>query len=290
MDSLPKTTKGVIITEDNQVSYGDFPLPEVGSTDVLIKIHSAAINPSDVLYLAGFYPAGKNKPTTAGFEGSGTVVATGDSEAAKQLLNKNVCFFASGKTAPGSWGEHTVVSHSSCVVLPGDLTLEEGATCLVNPLTVQGFILESETQGYKCIAHSAAASQLGRMLVAGCRLHNIKLINFVRRQEQVDILKTLGAEHIINTSEPNWKEQTTALFAEQKPQAFFDAIGGETASEIFELMPNGSSTYNYGALSLRPISATSNDLIFKCKVLRGYWLTADLQNPEKAGQIFAKTF
>lgn len=114
-------------------------------------------------------------------------------------------------------------------------------------------------------------------------MHNITLINFVRRQEQVDILKSLGAEHIINTSEENWKEQTTELFGQLKPQAFFDAIGGETASDIFELMPNNSTTYNYGALSLRPIAATSIDLIFKCKVLKGYWLTTDLSNPEKAG-------
>jgi len=206
METLPKTANGVIITAENHVSYGEFTLPELTSSDVLIKIHSAAINPSDVMYIAGLYPAGKNKPTTVGFEGSGTVVATGDSDAAKQFLNKNVCFVAKDKTSPGSWSEFTVVSDSCCVVLPGDLTLEEGATCLINPLTVQGFILESENNGYKCIAHSAAASQLGRMLVSGCKLHNITLINFVRRQEQVDILKSLGAEHIINTSETNWKE------------------------------------------------------------------------------------
>ena len=136
MESQPKSANGVIISAKNQLSYGEFPLPEVGSSDVLIKIHSAAINPSDVMFTQGLYPAGKDKPTTAGFEGSGTVVATGDSEAAKVLLNKNVCFFASGKSAPGSWTEFTVVSQASCVVLPGTLTLEEGATCLVNPLTV----------------------------------------------------------------------------------------------------------------------------------------------------------
>ena len=114
------------------------------------------------------------------------------------------------------------------------------------------------------------------MLVSGCKLHNITLINFVRRQEQVDILKSLGAEHIINTSDQDWKDQTKAIFAQLNPQAFFDAIGGETASEIFELLPNKSTTYNYGALSLRPISASSMDLIFKQKVLKGYWLTDDI--------------
>lgn len=290
MEALPKTVNGVIINEKNESSYGQVALSAVGSNDVVIKVHSAAINPSDVMFLKGMYPAGKTKPTTAGFEGSGTVVATGDSEAAKQLLNKNVCFFASGKDSLGSWTEYTVQHFGVCVPLPGDLSLEEGATCLVNPLTVQGFINIAETKGYTTIVHNAAASQLGRMLVSGAKLNNITLINFVRRQEQVDILKALGAQYIINTSDQDWKEQTAALFDQLKPQAFFDAIGGETATDIFQLLPNNSTTYNYGALSLRPIQVGAADLIFKGKTLTGYWLSADLQNPQTSTKLFTETF
>jgi NADPH:quinone reductase len=290
MDIQLATAHGVILSEENTLSYSTFEIPTLGNSDVKIDIHSAAINPSDVMFTKGMYPADKARPISVGFEGSGTVVEAGSDPAAQALIGKNVCFFSSGKHNPGSWSEVTVVSSASCVPLPGDLTLEEGATCLVNPLTVQGFLLESESKNYKCIVHSAAASQLGRMLVNGCKQHDLKLINVVRRQEQVDILKNLGAEYIINTGEENWKDQMTALFAELKPQAFFDAIGGETASEIIDLMPNNTTTYNYGALSLRPIKMSSLDLIFKGKVLRGYWLSADISNPEIAGKLFQGAF
>lgn len=97
--------------------------------------------------------------------------------------------------------------------------------------------------------HTAAASALGKMLVPACKAAGIVLINVVRREEQVELLKGLGAEHIINTGKDDWKQTTTALFNELKPQALFDAVGGSTASDLFALLPHNTVTYNYGGLS-----------------------------------------
>lgn len=292
MEDLPKTTKGVIIDENDKLSYGEIPLPEMEEEEVLIKIHSAPINPSDLSFARGRYPAGKTKPTAVGFEGSGLVIAAGSNEKCQALLNKRVCFFAKGKRASGSWGEFSVVDLNSVMPLPESLSYEEGASCLVNPLTVEGFLHTSEKNGVKCIIHSAAASQVGRMLIAGAKETGIKLINVVRRQEQVDIIKELGAEEalIINTGEEDWKEKAQAIFDEHQPGAFFDAVAGEVANEIVRMMPPKSTTYNYGALSLTPISVSSIDLIFKLKVVTGWWLSDYVRSPENVAVIFPRTF
>lgn len=204
MQNIPKTAKGVVVSKDHKVSYGEYSIPALKDNEVLIKVHSAVINPADVMFTQGLYPLEKNLPMPAGLEGSGTVVATGKDAKAQALLNKKVCFLSQEKHAPGSWSEYTVISTSYCLPMPGDLSYEEGATCFINPLTAQGFIYESQKSGYKCIVHGAAASQLGRMVLAGAKQANIKVINIVRRQEQVDILKSLGAEIVVNTGEENW--------------------------------------------------------------------------------------
>lgn len=51
----------------------------------------------------------------------------------------------------------------------------------------------------KGIIHTAAASALGRMLNKRCKTLNIPLLNIVRKQEHVNLLKAEGAEHVILT-------------------------------------------------------------------------------------------
>lgn len=288
---IPKTAKGVIVTSEFKTSYTNYEIPQLKEKDLLIKIHSAPINPSDVQFIVGFYPAGKTFPTAAGFEGSGLVIATGEDPAAKDLLNKKVAFFASGKNSPGSWSEYTVINYTSAFPLPHGLDYESGAACLVNPLTVQGFIQLCKRKGYKSIVHSAAASSLGKMLVTGCQEEGITLVNIVRRKEQVDILKELGAEHIINTEEENWQEEAQTLMAELKVQAYFDPISGLMASTIIGLTPNGTATYSYGALDIEnPLHIKPADMMFKQKTVAGYWLNKDMEDPELAMTLFENTW
>jgi hypothetical protein len=50
-------------------------------------------------------------------------------------------------------------------------------------------------------------------------------------------------------------------------------------------MPDGSTTYNYGALETTPYKVSQMDLIFKRKILTGFWLMNYLHNVEAAPKI-----
>ena len=117
-----------------------------------------------------------------GFEGSGVVVGTGAAPEAVAMKDKRVFFMAGGPTDAGTWGEYIIISRFSVFPKPENLAMEEAACSLVNPLTVQAFIVALQDRGVKAIVHSAAASSLGRMLVRACKKYGIALINVVRRK------------------------------------------------------------------------------------------------------------
>ena len=273
MENLPKTTKGVVLPADGTqpVAYGEAPLPELTADKILVKIHSAPINPSDTYGIKGKYPDGKQRPSTAGLEGSGLVIAAGTSAEAQALLNKKVCFLTALDN--GSWGEYTIIPHSRAYPLPEGLDYEAGAMCLVNPLTVQGFLLICEENNYTCIAQSASASQVGKMFLSGALKAGIKIINFVRRAEQAEALKALGAEIVVNKGEEGWKEKAEQILKDNNVQAYFDPLAGADAGKIISLMPNNTTVYNYGRLTFKPLEIRPEELIFKNKVIRGYWLS-----------------
>ena len=290
MQNVPKTTKGVILQEvpTNPPVYGEATLPELTEDSVLVKIHSAPINPADVQCVKGVFPHGKTLPTTSGLEGSGLVIAAGASEKAQALLNKRVCFLTGPK--PGSWGEHTVIAAKQAHVLPDDVDYEQGAMVLVNPLTVAGFLLVCEERGYTSIAHAAAASQIGRNLISGAKKAGITVVNFVRRAEQAKILNDLGADAVIDKSQEGWEEKAEKVLAEHKVQAYFDALGGEDGGKIFKLLPDESVTHVYGCLTYQPLVVDSSHIRHRGKDVTGFWIKKQLAKPERAKKIFALTF
>jgi NADPH:quinone reductase-like Zn-dependent oxidoreductase len=72
------------------------------------------------------------------------------------------------------------------------------------------------------------------------------------------------------------------MIKKYKPTAFFDAISGEFPATVLALMPEGSTMYVYGALSMKPIvHVDSGGLIFKNHSVKNFWIPTWLKNTKK---------
>ena len=283
-----KESRGVVLDKDQKTSIGSLPVEQLKAGEVLVKVHSAPINPSDTMFLKGQYLNNKPRPCICGFEGSG-VIAQINGEAGKIAVGQRVAVFA--RDGPlGTWGEYVVAEAKSAFPLPPNLSFEEGACSLVNPLTATAFVHISLRDKHKALVHTAAASQLGKMLVTASNQAGLELICIVRKQDHVKELKEVGAKHVLDSSSSSYKEDLAKVFEELKPSVFFDAVGGKDGSEIIKALPNGSTTYNYGGLSGEEYSVGVSDLIFKGKTLTGFWLSNVLKDPEMAVQVIASSF
>ena len=115
-----------------------------------------------------------------GNEGAGVVVRAGASPAAQALLGKTVAVLGGGM-----YTQYRCIKAAQCLVLPPGTTPAEGASCFVNPLTALGMVATMRAEGHKALVHTAAASNLGQMLVKICLKDNVPLVNIVRKAEQV---------------------------------------------------------------------------------------------------------
>jgi NADPH2:quinone reductase len=276
-----------------ELSLTRVPIPVPAANEVLIRMEAAPINPSDLgLLFAGAdltaasrrgtpddpviaarVPDGALKGMTARFgvsmpvgnEGAGVVVETGSSEAAQALAGKTVAALGGAM-----YSQYRSVPVEQCLVLPPGATAAEGASSFVNPLTALGMVETMRIEGHKALVHTAAASNLGQMLNRICIKEGIALVNIVRNDAQVELLRGIGAAHVCNSASPGFvKELIEALTATGATLAF-DAIGGgKLAGQILMCMEAalvakatqysryGSSThkqvYVYGGLGMGPI-------------------------------------
>ncbi len=272
------------------------PVPIPGPEEVLVEIQASPINPSDLLLMLGpvdpesiriekrsngpvvlgkiFEKAramigGRiGRPMTVGNEGAGLVVGAGESDAAQALKGKMVGVFGGGM-----YTQYRSVNISQCLPLLDGTTAEQGASCFVNPMTVLGMIETMRMDGHTALVHTAAASNLGKMLNRVCLADGIGLTNIVRSSEQVDVLTRQGSLHTVDSSQENFKEELTNAISETEATLGFDAIGGgNLAGQILSCMERsaqprvanfsayGSDIYKqiyiYGGLDMSPTSLT----------------------------------
>lgn len=252
--------------EELHIEQLPFPEPQEGF--VLIKVECSTINPSDYLNILGHYPGGE-VPLTPGLEGSGTVVKSGGGALADSLLNKRVTFIA-----PGSWAEYTITSATSVFPLLDSITFEQGASLNINPLTVALFIEKVKQRPSKAFVQNAASSALAKQFIRWSQRLGITSINLVRRQEQVDLLKSFGAEHVFNTSEEGWKAKAKEIATQFGVTIGFDAIGGKDTQDLADVLGYKGVVYNYGLLSGKSCEMGPASLQFQDKRLKGLWLSA----------------
>lgn len=246
------------------------PVPKPSGNQLLVKMYAAPINPSDLLFLEGNYGQRKPLPVAPGFEGSGTVVAAGSPLLERLYVGRKVACGGTG-AGDGTWAEYLLTSPFGCVPLR-NVGLEDGATMLVNPLTVYLMLRQAKREGHKAVIHTAAASSLGKMLIQRASTLNLPVINIVRRDAQVTMLRDLGAQHVLNSSDDDFAAQLRELSHQLGATLALDAVAGEMSSTLLESMPNGSTVRVYGALSLAEGSINPRWFVFENKRLEGFWL------------------
>ena len=269
-----------------------------GPDDVVVRIEASPLNPSDLGLLFGAadmstaraagtadapvvtatvpeklmrnMAARVDQSMPVGNEGAGVVVEAGASPAAQALLGKTVAVLGGAMYA-----QYRVIKAAQCLVLPEGTTAAEGASCFVNPLTSLSMTETMRREGHTALVHTAAASNLGQMLNRICMKDGIALVNIVRKPQQEEILRKLGAKIVLNSSSPEFMQQLTQALVDTGATLAFDAIGGgKLAGQILTCMEAAANTrateysrygstvrkqvYIYGSLDRGPTELNRN--------------------------------
>jgi NADPH2:quinone reductase len=294
-DQISKEIRSKVTSDGNiEISIAKTDKPVPTDDQVLIEVQASPINPSDLGLLLSFaadletinvsgsgddtvttmkiHPAlmGAMKPRLdesmpVGNEGAGVIVDAGAN--AKDLIGKTV-----GLAGGAMYSQYRAVPAASCLVMNEGTTAQQAASSFVNPLTALGFIETMKMENHTAIVHTAAASNLGQMLIKICKDDDVPLVNIVRKSEHVELLKSLGAQYICNTSDDDFMESLVSALVETGATLGFDATGGGNNGELpgqilaaMEIAANktakeysryGSDTYKqvyiYGGLDQSP--------------------------------------
>jgi NADPH2:quinone reductase len=281
-ENVSKQIRSEVTKEGKLLIYVESTaMPEPKEDEVLIRIEASPINPSDLGLLIG--PAdvssmsvsgeGENAVVTmdipegllrmletrldqslpVGNEGGGVVVKAGHKDL-EDLVGKTV-----GVAGGSMYSQYRCVNAASCFVMHEGVTSAESASCFVNPLTALGMVETMRLENHSALVHTAAASNLGQMLIKICLDEDVPLVNIVRKEEHVDMLNSLGAKFVCNSSKDTFMQDLVKALVETGATIGFDATGGGKLSgqilTAMEVAANQTATeYNrYGSNTFKQV-------------------------------------
>jgi NADPH:quinone reductase-like Zn-dependent oxidoreductase len=259
---------------DEVLQVREVPRPDVGRGLVRVRMLAAPVNPSDLLYVRGEYGRHPTLPATPGFEGVGVVDAAGPG------LVRHLRGLKPGKRvavlngAGGTWQEYVVVSARQAVPIPEDIPDEQAATFFVNPATalvMTRYVLQVPRNAW--LLQTAAGSALGKMIIRLGKHDGFRTINVVRRREQVEELKRLGADAVLCSADGPLPERVRELTGGAGVPFALDAVGGDTGSTVVPALAADGRLLCYGTLSMEPLRIDPRVLMAGQKRVEGFWLS-----------------
>lgn len=297
MSDLPKTMFAVLQKGDGYsgkaegpaiadaaeyLEAAEIPVPQPGPGQVLVRLRVASVNPSDLHFIKGEYGQPRLKGNPAGFEGCGDIVAAG--AGAEKMVGQRVSFVVA-QGCSGAWAEYATTDAINCIPLRPDVSDDDGAAQIVNPLTAMAMV-DIARQAGDALVVSAATSQLGKLMISLGKDLGLNTIALVRRADAVAPLKEMGAAEVLVTTDPDFIEKFTTVSAALKPRVFLDAVSDQLSEQVFATMPNRARWISYGKLSNEPPKLTQmGQFIFMGKQIEGFWLTAWMRSTPPADQI-----
>jgi trans-2-enoyl-CoA reductase len=249
-------------------------LPPLQPHEVRVAMSYAPINPADLNFIEGNYGKPSNPPNVPGIEGSGQVIEIG-SEVTSLKKGDHVI------TLHGhSWSQHLTGAEFQFAKLPDGIDMAQASMLRVNPVTAWRFLHDYVAlERGEWIAQNAANSGVGRCLIQIANKIGYKTVNFVRRPELIDELKALGADAVfLDTDEGH--AAARELFGQTPPRLAANAVGGDSATRLIELLASEGTIVTYGAMSRRSLKVSNRHLIFKNITLRGLWVTKWLEKAD----------
>ena len=243
----------------------EIEVPSPGAGQVQVRLVAATINPSDFGMIGGTYGRLPDLPATAGREGVGEVVETG-AGVDKALVGKRVRF-----PENGAWATYANASADDLWFLPEDIPADLAAMAFVNPPTAWRLLRDSYLQRGDWVIQNAGNSAVGVFVIQMARHLGLNTISIVRREEVIEPLKALGAQHVF-LDDNEYLKKIDEVTGGKRPQLALNMVGGESAIRLIKSLANGGRLVTFGGASNDPVRFPTRFFIFNDITCKGFWM------------------
>lgn len=214
------------------IALEHLPLPQPGDGQVRVRVAACAISFVDLLVARGGYQVRLPPPFVPGSEFAGVVDAVGPNTDTALQPGDPVCGLRQG-----AWAEHLTLEASRVHRLPADASLIE-ASALLAPFATALYALRERAQlaAGETVLVLGAGGGVGHAAVQLARQLGARVIAAASSAAKRAAAQVAGAESVVDTSSPAWKDEVKALAGARGVDIVVDTVGAESTDTAFRTL------------------------------------------------------
>ncbi|WEK04420.1 MAG: zinc-binding dehydrogenase [Candidatus Devosia phytovorans] len=246
-----------------ELAEREMPQPEPGQ--VRVRMTLSPIHNHDLMTIKGVYGVRPELPSVPGTEAVGVVDALG--EGVDNLKIGQRVMGGAGAT----WAEYYLANAATSIAVPDCVDDATACQLISMPLSAKMILADLKVGKGDWIIQNAANGAVGKLLNHFAAEAGVHVINLVRRDGGVAEMAALGIGNVVSTEAEDWRDKVAAIAKDAPIVRGLDSIGGEGPEALLSVMAPRSEVVSFGNLSGQKITLSSNAILFKQAVVRGFW-------------------
>src|SRR5260370_9139697 len=222
----------------------DIPEPEPYWGTALIGVEFPPINHNDLLLIKGTFPWTPSLPTLVGNEGVGRVLALGPRVSTVKVGDRVLLPLYSD-----TWRERVLVSARGLVALPPEADVQQLAMLRINPTAAALMLSEYvDLKPGDRVIQNASNSRAGRPVIVFGNARGLRLINLVRRQDDVAEVEAAGGE-VVLVDDERALDQITKAVGDGRVRLALDGVGGAATARLASALSQHGDLVGYAYMA-----------------------------------------
>ena len=235
----------------------NLPTPAPAAGEVLVRLATSGVNPSDVKARAGGRP-GVTKPPFPKIiphsDGAGHIEAVGEGVDASRVGQRVWIWNGQWKRAFGTAADYITLPAEQAVPLPEQTSFEQGAVLGIPGLTATHAVLGGGPVAGQKLLISGGAGTVGHLAIQVAKASGAEVIATARGTDGVKAAQAAGADHVFDYSDADLADQILAATAGQLIDRIVEVeFGKNSDTNAAVIAENGTIAAFGSALDMAPV-------------------------------------
>lgn len=235
------------------LAVGDLPKPQESAGEVLIRMKTTGVNPSDVKKRAGSAPnlldGGLVIPHS---DGAGVIEAVGQGVSPDRIGERVWVYQAQFGRQLGTAAQYVAIEASRAAKLPENTSFDIGACLGIPAMTSHRCVFADGPVDGQTLLVTGGAGRVGYYAIQWAKQAGARVITTASNDADKATCESIGADCVVNHRQDNWSEAVLDFTQGEKVDRVIDLEFGNNLPEVLKLIRVGGTISTYSSSQAEP--------------------------------------